>query len=86
MKVTQMPPIHAVNLVAKNGNTAYGVDVMQRLSLAGCIPRLIFGINHSIYISRPGRRSKWYLYTLKTGHGLRWTNFLARFEKHFINT
>ena len=27
MKVTQMPPVHAVNLVTNSGNTAYGVDV-----------------------------------------------------------
>ena len=27
MKVTQMPPVHAANLVVNNGNTAYGVDV-----------------------------------------------------------
>ena len=25
MKVTQMPPVHAANLVASSGNTAYGV-------------------------------------------------------------
>ena len=29
MKVTQMPPVHAANLVANSGNTAYGVDVIQ---------------------------------------------------------
>ena len=28
MKVTQMPPVHAVNLVANSGNTAYGVVVI----------------------------------------------------------
>ena len=28
MKVTQMPPVHAANLVANSGNTAYGVDVI----------------------------------------------------------
>ena len=28
MNVTQMPPVHAANLVAKSGNTAYGVDVI----------------------------------------------------------
>ena len=28
MKVTQMPPLHAANLVADSGNTAYGVDVI----------------------------------------------------------
>ena len=27
MKVTQMPPVYAANLVANCGNTAYGVDV-----------------------------------------------------------
>ena len=27
-KVTQMPPVHAANLVANSGNTAYGVDVI----------------------------------------------------------
>ena len=26
MKETQMPPVHAANLVANNGNTAYGVE------------------------------------------------------------
>ena len=30
MKVTQMPPVHAANLVANSGNTAYGVDVIDR--------------------------------------------------------
>ena len=29
MKVTQMPPVHATNLVANSGNTAYGVDVIR---------------------------------------------------------
>ena len=29
MKVTQMPPVHAANLVAISGNTAYGVDVID---------------------------------------------------------
>ena len=28
MKVTQMPPVHAVNLVANSGNAAFGVDVI----------------------------------------------------------
>ena len=28
MKVTQMPPVHAANLTANSGNTAYGVDVI----------------------------------------------------------
>ena len=28
MKVTQMPPVHAANLVANSGNTAYGVDII----------------------------------------------------------
>ena len=28
MKVTQMPPVHAANLVANSGNTAYGLDVI----------------------------------------------------------
>ena len=28
IKVTQMPPVHAANLVANSGNTAYGVDVI----------------------------------------------------------
>ena len=28
-KVTQMHPVHAVNLVANSGNTAYGVDVIR---------------------------------------------------------
>ena len=25
----QMPPVHAANLVANNGNTTYGVDVID---------------------------------------------------------
>ena len=29
MKVTQMPPVHAANLAANSGNTAYGVDVIK---------------------------------------------------------
>ena len=33
MKVTQMPPVHAANLVANSGNTAYGVDVIALASL-----------------------------------------------------
>ena len=28
MIVIQMPPVHAANLVANSGNTAYGVDVI----------------------------------------------------------
>ena len=28
MKVTQMPPVHAANLVANSGNTAHGVDII----------------------------------------------------------
>ena len=28
MKVTQMPPEHAANLVANSGNAAFGVDVI----------------------------------------------------------
>ena len=26
----QMPPVHAANLVANSGNTAYGVDVIKK--------------------------------------------------------
>ena len=29
MKVTQMPPVHAANLVANSGNASYGVDVIN---------------------------------------------------------
>ena len=29
IKATQMHPVHAVNLVANSGNTAYGVDVIR---------------------------------------------------------
>ena len=28
MKVTQMPPVDAANLVTNRGNTAYGIDVI----------------------------------------------------------
>ena len=31
MKVIQMPPVHAANLVANSSNTAYGVDVIGRV-------------------------------------------------------
>ena len=41
MKVTQMPPVHAANLVANSGNTTYGVDVIRRHivtpPLTGCL-------------------------------------------------
>ena len=33
MKMTQMPPVHAANLVANSGNTAYGVDVIVSVIL-----------------------------------------------------
>ena len=33
MKVTQMPPVHAANLVVNSGNTAYGVDVIEWLKV-----------------------------------------------------
>ena len=29
LKLTQMPPVHAANLVTNSGNTAYGVDVIE---------------------------------------------------------
>ena len=32
MKVTQMHPVHASNLVANSGNTAYGVDIILPLT------------------------------------------------------
>ena len=32
MKVTQMPPLHAANLVTNSGKTAYGVDVIMPYS------------------------------------------------------
>ena len=35
MKVTKMPPVHAANLVANSGNTAYGVDVIASDCLLG---------------------------------------------------
>ena len=37
MKVTQMPPVHAANLVANSGNTAYRVDVIKYQSSYGTI-------------------------------------------------
>ena len=38
MKVTQMPPVHAANLVANRGNTAEGVDVItDNKSLIVCV-------------------------------------------------
>ena len=38
MKVTQMPPVHAANLVANSGNTAYGVDVITYLKFCSNLP------------------------------------------------
>ena len=32
----QMPPVHAANLVANSGNTAYGVDVIEANHFACC--------------------------------------------------
>ena len=32
MKATQMPSVHAANLAANSGNTAYGVDVIMKIS------------------------------------------------------
>ena len=40
MKVTQMPPVHAANLVVNNGNTAYGVDVAGGTSTSQSKPTL----------------------------------------------
>ena len=37
MKVTQMPPVHAANLVANSGNTAYGVDVIDTVLINHCL-------------------------------------------------
>ena len=34
MKVTKLPPVHAANLVANSGNTAYGADLIV-MSLQG---------------------------------------------------
>ena len=31
MKVTQMPLVHAANLVANSGKTAYGVDIIVNM-------------------------------------------------------
>ena len=39
MKVTQMSPVHAANLVANSGNTAYGVDVIPFAKLQPIKPR-----------------------------------------------
>ena len=36
MKVTQMPPVHAANLVANSGNAAYGVDVIGHDEVIKC--------------------------------------------------
>ena len=33
MKATQMPPVHAANMAANSGNTAYGVDVIKQCLL-----------------------------------------------------
>ena len=32
MKVTQMPPVHAANLLANSGSTAYRVDLMWQMT------------------------------------------------------
>ena len=42
MKVTQMPPVHAADLVVNSGNTAYGVEVID-----GYLFLLLFNSNRA---------------------------------------
>ena len=67
MKVTQITPVHAANLVANSGNTAYGVDVIvvtvwassRAVVCQTCethisvTARQIFSIRSSVELSRP---------------------------------
>ena len=59
MKVTQMPPVHAANLVANSGNTAYGVDVILWLLMAWCC-------------KESGHQHPWYRSSLS---GTKWLTF-----------
>ena len=54
MKVTQMPPVHAANLVAHSGNTAYGVGVIGELR-NGHVANL-----QELYYTRLVRKMAWY--------------------------
>ena len=38
MKVTQMPPVHAANLVVNSGKAAYGVDVIDLINKSQNVP------------------------------------------------
>ena len=49
MKVTQMPPVHAVNLVANGGNTAYGVDVIDLNPMSNRLNRNPFSWIHVVH-------------------------------------
>ena len=50
MKVTQMPPVHAANLVAKSGNTVYEVDVIEMVIYESKMIQILKFINeHTSY-------------------------------------
>ena len=49
MKVTQMPPVHAANLVANSGNTAYRVDVIAPDCLLGGLFTHLFVLQSFTY-------------------------------------
>ena len=47
MKVTQMPLVHAANLAANSGNTAYGVDVIKHNECYGLDVTHVTGAHHT---------------------------------------
>ena len=51
MKETQMPPVHAANLVANIGNTAYGVDVIEMVIYESKMIRMLKFIMNTPCIS-----------------------------------
>ena len=54
MKVTQMPPVHAANLVANSGNTAYRADVIGQVwrEVVGCRNWPVMRVPHFIALRR----------------------------------
>ena len=52
MKVAQMPPVHAANLVAKSGNTAYGVDVINQFGFTSSHDFIFYPFPHTDLISK----------------------------------
>ena len=66
MKVIQMPPVHAANLVENSGNTAYGFGVIQTTVLL-----------HSSSPDSQQNRESFYHVILSVLHTLSWACFLS---------